>query len=216
MKKASIFALKLAGLAVVILCWYLVAQHTFSFFWSVALVWGGVALVPPVAAIGRWSLDRRPTSQRANLLTIVIHYVEIILLGCALIVAFRFTQAYPIARIPFPRTISFPVVQFLGALTMLTILNLAIEGLGAPFAAAPTRKVATGWLYARCRNPMVLSGLLCFIAGAVWLQSLHAVLWTTLWLTPAWILFVRLYEERELEIRFGESYLRYKARTPFF
>ena len=32
----------------------------------------------------------------------------------------------------------------------------------------------------------------------------------------AWILFVRIYEERELEIRFGESYLRYKARTPFF
>jgi protein-S-isoprenylcysteine O-methyltransferase Ste14 len=36
------------------------------------------------------------------------------------------------------------------------------------------------------------------------------------WLTPAWILFVRLYEERELEIRFGESYLHYKTQTPFF
>ena len=63
---------------------------------------------------------------------------------------------------------------------------------------------------------MLLSCLLFFIVGAVWLQYLHAILWTTLWLTPAWILYVRLYEERELEIRFGESYLHYKARTPFF
>jgi len=216
MKAASIVVLKLGGLAVVFLCWRLAARHTFSFFWSVALVWGGIALVPVIAATGRWLLDRRPTPESASLLTIPVHYLEFILLGCALFVAFRFTQAYPIARVPFPRAISLPAVQLLGALTMLTILNLAIEGLGLPFAASPTRKVATGWLYARCRNPMVLSGLLCFLAGAVWLQSLHAVLWTALWLTPAWILFVRLYEERELEIRFGESYLRYKAKTPFF
>jgi hypothetical protein len=49
---------------------------------------------------------------------------------------------------------------------------------------------------------MGLYGLLCAIAGAVWLQSLHALLWTMLWLAPAFILFVRFYEERELEIRF--------------
>ena len=48
------------------------------------------------------------------------------------------------------------------------------------------------------------------------LQSLHALLWATLWLAPAWSLVVRFYEELELEIRFGEPYLRYKARTPFF
>jgi protein-S-isoprenylcysteine O-methyltransferase Ste14 len=51
---------------------------------------------------------------------------------------------------------------------------------------------------------------------ALWLKSLHALLWTTVWLTLEWILFVRLYEERELEIRFGDSYLSYKAQTSFF
>jgi protein-S-isoprenylcysteine O-methyltransferase Ste14 len=138
------------------------------------------------------------------------------LLGCALIVAFRFTQTYPIARIAFPRKISLLVVQITGALATLTVANLAIGGLGLPFAAAQSRKVATRWLYSRCRNPMGMYGLPCCIAGALWLQSLHALLWTVLWLAPAYILFVRLYEERELEIRFGQSYLQYKARTPFF
>lgn len=98
----------------------------------------------------------------------------------------------------------------------LTVVDLAVGGLGLPFAAARSRKVVTRWLYARCRNPMGMYGLLCCIACAVWLQSLHAFLWTTLWLAPAWILFVRLYEERELEIRFGEFYLQYRARAPFF
>jgi protein-S-isoprenylcysteine O-methyltransferase Ste14 len=216
MKTACILILKLAGLAVVFLCWRVAADHTFSFFWSVALVWGGVVLVLVVAAIGRWLLNRRPTTERAALLTIPVHYLEMILLGCPLIVAFHFTQAYPIASIPFPRAISFPALRVLGVLATLTVLNLAIGGLGLPFAAVPSKKLATSWLYARCRNPMGLFSLLFFIDGALWLQSLHAALWTTLWLTPAWILFVRLYEERELEIRFGESYLRYKAQTPFF
>jgi protein-S-isoprenylcysteine O-methyltransferase Ste14 len=32
---------------------------------------------------------------------------------------------------------------------------------------------------------------------------------------PGWIFFVKRYEERELEIRFGEFYVDYRARTPF-
>jgi protein-S-isoprenylcysteine O-methyltransferase Ste14 len=216
MKTACILTVKLAGLAVVFLCWRWATRQTFPFFWSIAVVWGGVALVPLLAAIGRWLLDRRPTAERATLLTIPIHYLEMILLGCDLIVAFRFTQAHPIAAIPFPRAISFPLLRLLSVLATFTVLNLAIGGLGLPFAAVLSKKLATTWLYARCRNPMLLSCLLFFVVGAVWLQSLHALLWTILWLTPAWILYIRLYEERELELRFGESYLRYKAQTPFF
>ncbi|HVO64401.1 MAG TPA: methyltransferase [Terriglobales bacterium] len=216
MKTAGILTFKLAGLVVVLLCWRASAERTFSFLWSVALVWGGIVLVPVVAAIGRWLLNRRPTAERATLLTIPVHYLEGILLGCALIVAFRFTQAYPIKSIPFPKAISLPALWVLGVLATLTVLNLAIGALGLPFATALSKKLTTSWLYARCRNPMGLFSLLFSIVGALWLQSLHAFLWTTLWLAPAWILFVRLYEERELEIRFGESYLRYRAQTPFF
>ena len=216
MKTAGMVSLKLVGLGAAILCFRWAVEGTFSVFWSVVLVWGCVALVPAVSVIGRWLLNRHPTPERAALLTIPVHYLVGIPLGCALIVAFRFTQAYPIAAVRFPRAVSFPALRILGILATLTVVNLAIAGLGLPFAAAQTRKLATGWLYARCRNPMGLFSLLFFIAVALWLQSLHAVVWTTLWLAPAWILFVRLYEERELEIRFGEPYLRYKAKTPFF
>ena len=65
------------------------------------------------------------------------------------------------------------------------------------------------------RPQSLLSCLLFFIIGAIWLQSLHAVLWTALWLAPAWILYVHLCEEPEPGIHFGESHLRHKAQTPF-
>ena len=216
MKSTLGVLLKLVGLAVVIVCLRCAFLHTFSEFWGIVLMWGPVAIVPLLAAFGRWFLNRRPTPERAQLLTIPIHYLEMILLGGALIVAFRVTQAHPIAVVPFPRAVSWLVMRILSIVATLTVLNLAISGLGLPFAAVLSKKLAASWLYRRSRNPMVLSCILFFVAAAVWLQSLHAILWTVLWLTPAWISYVRIYEERELEIRFGESYLRYKAQTPFF
>jgi protein-S-isoprenylcysteine O-methyltransferase Ste14 len=40
------------------------------------------------------------------------------------------------------------------------------------------------------------------------------VLWVLILFAPALLVFVKVYEERELEIRFGASYLEYKSRTP--
>ena len=96
--------------------------------------------------------------------------------GCAIIIAFRFMQTYPIVRILFPREVTFPLVQILGIASLLTVLNLAFRGLGLPFATVLSRKLAADWLYRRSRNPMLLSCLFVLIAAALWLQSLHALL----------------------------------------
>ena len=66
--------------------------------------------------------------------------MEAILLGCGLIVALRFTQAYPMVRIPFPREISLLAVRITGVLATLTVVNLAIGGLGLPFAGRAEQK----------------------------------------------------------------------------
>lgn len=126
MNRALVLGLKLSGVAVVWCCWQFAANRNFSFFESIAVMWGGIALGPLVAIAGRWLLDRRPTLERAAALSLLVHYAVMILLGCAIIVAFRFTQAYPIARIAFPRKISLAVVEITGALAMLTVVNLAI------------------------------------------------------------------------------------------
>lgn len=216
MKAMGILILKLTVFGVVYLCWRVTAYHTFSFWPAMAVVWGGLALAPLVALGARWLLNRKPTAERAAELTLLVHFLEGLLLGCGLIVGYSAMGAHPWVKVPFPRAISQPVMEVVSIFSALTVLNLAVRGLGLPFAVVLSHRLATDWLYRRCRNPMVLSVLLFCLCGAVWMQSLHAIVWVLCWLTPAWVLFVHLYEERELEIRFGSSYVEYKAKTPFF
>jgi protein-S-isoprenylcysteine O-methyltransferase Ste14 len=95
------------------------------------------------------------------------------------------------------------------------VLNLALKGLGAPFFIALSRRLAADWFYARTRNPMVLAALAFFLALGIWYQSALFLLWVLILFAPALLFFIRVYEERELEIRFGEAYRRYRASTPF-
>ena len=95
-----------------------------------------------------------------------------------------------------------------------TVVNLALQRLGAPFAVALTRRLATSWLYGWTRNPMVLSAFVFLTGLGLWLQSTLFLLWVVGLFTPAILVFLKVYEERELEVRFGASYLEYRANTP--
>jgi protein-S-isoprenylcysteine O-methyltransferase Ste14 len=104
--------------------------------------------------------------------------------------------------------------HFTVAAVLLTMVNLALKGLGAPFAIALSKKLAADWMYAWTRNPMVLAVLALLLSLGVWFQSALFVLWALFIFTPALLVFVKVYEERELDIRFGASYLEYKSKTP--
>ncbi|MEJ2147607.1 MAG: methyltransferase [Acidobacteriota bacterium] len=69
-------------------------------------------------------------------------------------------------------------------------------------------------LYAWTRNPMALASLALLVSLGVWFQSALFVLWALALCAPALLFFLKMYEERELELRFGTSYLEYKSRTP--
>ena len=207
-------AARLAAFALTVWCWRSVRTGTFSAAWSAAIMWGGVGLAPLAALAGRYVLDRRPQLDREGWVTAAVHYAEAILLGCALMVSLGFGKEHPIMTIPLPTDISYFFLLAFGAFVTATVLNLAIQGLGAPFAVALSKKVADGWLYSRTRNPMVLGTLVFAVVLGFWLQSLHVVLWAVAWLSPAWLIFVRVYEERELELRFDGPYLDYPRRTP--
>ena len=61
---------------------------------------------------------------------------------------------------------------------------------------------------------MVLSALAFLIAVGLWLRSTLFVLWVIAVAIPAVLVFLKVYEERELEIRFGEAYREYREKTP--
>ncbi|OFV82277.1 MAG: hypothetical protein A2Y78_04900 [Acidobacteria bacterium RBG_13_68_16] len=102
----------------------------------------------------------------------------------------------------------------LGPVVALTVINLAVRGLGAPFAAPISRRLATDWLYRYTRNPMVLAVLLFLFAMGLWLRSAWFIAWVVALVAPAWVWYLMVFEERELELRFGSPSLEYRSRTP--
>ncbi|MFQ5878480.1 MAG: methyltransferase family protein [Acidobacteriota bacterium] len=201
------FALTLAVL------WWVIQQQ-FGQVLRPLITVGGVLAMFPVAWVGRRALDVQPTPDRAAWVTTVVHYTLMILLGTAIIEAIEMGRFYPGWAIPLQREIGLALMAVAAPVLLSTVVNLALQGLGAPFAIALSRRLATSWLYAWTRNPMVLSGLVFLIGLGLWLRSTLFVLWVVGLVTPAMLVFLKVYEERELEIRFGASYLEYRAKTP--
>jgi len=182
-----------------------------------------IATLLPLPAIflGRWALDRKPTEERAAWVTTFVHYAVAIPIGVGLIIAVSAGREWPCAYdgwldLPcpaWPAAVGAALVAITGFASLLTVANLAVRGLGAPFAIALTKRLATDRLYSWTRNPMVLAGLALLVSIGVWLGSWWFIAWALLVVAPVMITFLAVYEERELEVRFGESYLAYKRRT---
>jgi len=198
----------------IIFLWSWVLHQRLSNIIDISIIVGGVLLIFPIAWLGRKMLDKKPTTSRAAWVTAFVHYTVVILAGVAVIRAIKTHQDWSGWLLPVPTEIGLLLVIVTGGATLLTVINLALKGLGAPFAIALSRKLAVDWLYAWTRNPMVLASLALGLSLGVWFQSILFVLWVLFLFAPAFLVIVKVYEERELEIRFGASYLEYKSRTP--
>jgi len=176
---------------------------------------GTLLLILPTVWIGRRLLDVKPTTDRVTGVTTAVHAIVLALLGVAIIKAIQTGNSWQGFAIPIPHSLGKALVYTTGGIALLTVANLAWRGWGAPFAIALSRRLATDWLYSWTRNPMVLVTLICLVAVGLWLQSTLFVVWVLALVAPALIVFLKVYEERELEIRFGEAYQAYKAKTPF-
>ena len=205
---------RIALFALIIVLWSWVIHQPLSNIVNLSIIVGGVLLVFPIAWFGRTMLDKKPTTTRAAGITALVHYTVVILLGVAVIRAIVTHQDWSGWLLPVPTEIGLLLVIVTGAATLLPVINLAVKGLGAPFAVALSRKLAVDWLYAWTRNPMVLTVLALGVSLGIWFQSILFVLWVLILFAPALLTYVKVYEERELEIRFGASYLEYKSRTP--
>ena len=199
----------LLGFICFVFWWASVAS--LSIVMNLSVMAGGPLVVFPVAWLGRTILDRNQTA--VSWITMFVHFAVGVLVGVPIVRAFVTHQDWSERLLPVPSEIGSVFVIVTGAACFLTVANLALKGLGAP-GIVLSRKLAVDWLYAWTRNPMVLAALAWFLSLGIWFQSLLFVLWVLVLFAPALLFFVKVYEERELEIRFGTSYLEYKSRTP--
>ena len=180
--------------------WLWVLNQPFSNIMNLSIIVGGVLLVFPIVWLGRMILDRQPTTSRAAWITTFVHYAVGILFGAAIIRAVTTHQDWPGGMLPIPVEIGLLLVIITGIAALSTMVNLALKGLGAPFAIALSKKLAVDWLYAWTRNPMVLAVLAFLLSLGIWFQSALFVLWVLVLFAPALLFFVKVYEERELEL----------------
>jgi protein-S-isoprenylcysteine O-methyltransferase Ste14 len=201
-------------LVLVFLSWWWALNQPLSKVVNLILIAGSCLLIFPVIWTGRLILDKKPTMNRTVWITTFIHYAVGILFGISIIRAIISHRDWVGWILPVPVEIGLALVIITGAAVLLTVINLAIKGLGAPFAIALSRRLAVDWMYAWTRNPMVLAALALLVSLGIWFQSVLFMFWVLILFTPALLFFVKVYEERELEIRFGASYMEYKSRTP--
>lgn len=206
--------LRLGSFAITLLIWSWVARARFGAPFSGVIIVAGIVLWVPVSALARWWLDRDPTPARLHAATFQLHWLVMILVGAAIVEATKTGRNWRGWTLPLAPSIGWTLMWISGVACVLTVLNLAARGLGAPFAVALSRRLATDWLYRWTRNPMVLAADAFLVAFGLWIQSALFLAWVLGLVTPAFLLYLKLYEERELELRFGESYRSYKARTP--
>jgi protein-S-isoprenylcysteine O-methyltransferase Ste14/GNAT superfamily N-acetyltransferase len=96
-----------------------------------------------------------------------------------------------------------------GALALNCVLVFAVRGAGTPAPFDPPRRFVAAGPYRSVRNPMYLAGFTAFLGFGLYHHSPAILALGGVMLGLAH-LFVVLYEEPNLERRFGESYREYK------
>jgi protein-S-isoprenylcysteine O-methyltransferase Ste14 len=165
------------------------------------------------------------SKKAAQIITRVMHLIVIFSLSFPLFYAifnpssniFHFDELLNIPSLPFS-TISKVlaiVMMFIGiGLVILAAGSLLFRGQGFPLMIL-TQKLADNLLYKRTRNPMMLGLFLTIVGIGLLIGSSFFTLWSLIGFIPAIIFWLKFVEERELEMRFGQSYREYKQRVPF-
>jgi protein-S-isoprenylcysteine O-methyltransferase Ste14 len=108
------------------------------------------------------------------------------------------------------------IVLAIPGLYFLGITNKLLRSLGSGANAFRlTKRIVAQDIYKRTRNPMSLGFYLFALALGLVSGSTFVTLTVLLGLIPAHIFFLKYFEDLELELRFGESYLEYKKSVPF-
>jgi len=100
---------------------------------------------------------------------------------------------------------------FIAIWTIVIQISLAS---GTPFPMLPTQRLLVVGPFKYCRNPMTLGTILAYAGVAILAGSFTALL-AVLILAAVLIAYLKLIEEKELQLRFGAEYSQYKKETPF-
>jgi len=101
-----------------------------------------------------------------------------------------------------------------GFLAFWTIMSQIKLASGTPFPMLPTKKLLIIGPFKYCRNPMTMGTIIAY-SGVVILVGSYTALLAVVIFSGILFVYLKVIEEKELEMRFGQEYLEYKKNTPF-
>jgi len=172
--------------------------------------------------LGAWLRGHR-TKENAERSSRVMHFFFFAgLVAPPLIAIFypgltRFDALLGLPSLPWkPIFLALGILLAIPGLYFLAVTNKLLLALGSGTNAfILTKRIVNDDIYKRTRNPMSFGFYLFALALAFASASTFVLLAVSLGLIPAHIFFLKYFEELELELRFGESYLEYKTGVPF-
>ena len=112
--------------------------------------------------------------------------------------------------------ISAPLLIITTIILWLGTIYPFIKARGSPVPFNPPKKLVTTGLYSRIRNPMLLGWFIMLFALGILLNSISLILIFTPIFILLNILYIKTIEEKEMEKKFSEEYLKYKKSVPMF
>ncbi len=95
-----------------------------------------------------------------------------------------------------------------------SIISQLDRARGTPLPVMPTQMLLVSGPFKQCRNPMTFGTILLYVGIGISIGSISAI-GIVLLFGGVLLTYIKLVEEKELELRFGQAYVEYKARTPF-
>jgi len=191
----------------------------FTIYW---IVLGSVILAIGAAVLGAW-LRKNPSKENAEKSSRLMHFLFFAgQVAPALVGLFypgfrHLDELVGLPPLPWKTFfLVFGIILVIPGFYFLSVTNKLLRALGSGTNAfILTKRVVNDDIYKRTRNPMSLGFYLLALGTGFITGSTFAILAVALAVIPSHILFLKYFEEKELELRFGEFYLEYKKTVPF-
>jgi protein-S-isoprenylcysteine O-methyltransferase Ste14 len=183
---------------------------------------GLLAFIMGVGILGLW-LRRHPSKVNAEKSSRMMHFLFFAGLGTPLLIGVFYPGLTHLDELvglnPLPLKSFFLITGIILAIPGLYFLGISNKSLRALGSGANafrlTKQIVEKDIYKYTRNPMSLGYYLFLLSVGFMSGSTLLTLGVLLGIIPAHIFFLKFFEELELELRFGESYLEYKKSAPF-
>ena len=118
---------------------------------------------------------------------------------------------------PRPLELSIMAISLLVSLSLMTwaLFELWTKGEGTPAPITPTHRLVTSGPYRWSRNPIELGTNIYFLALGIFFDSLVTGILCMIFGLIVGIAYIKLIEEKEMFVRFGDAYNRYIESVPF-